>query len=208
MLILAIIGGYIAPWLFVVSSMIAAFVSRGHEEIPKEALASEKRWPLWHALNVTLPLAALIIELTHPIGFTITRLLYYFDWFRSLLRSLNGVGPYFLVLALNYFFVVTVLLKLFDWVAIWRWLKPSSSGTSILLVANIIVLAFLLVPLGDQSTPTIQALRDDLTSLYFWSSMFLAFVGYLVMIKSSFFASRSNSQLNTDARPTGEAPVN
>lgn len=203
MLFFAIIGGFIAPWLFVVSSMIAAFVSRGHEEIPKEALASEKKLSLWHALNITLPLAALLIEFTHPIG----RLLYYFDWFRSLLRSLNGVGPYFLVLALNYFFVVTVLLKIFDWVAIWRWLKPSLSGTSILVVANIIVLAFLLVPLGDQSNPTIQALRDDLTSLYFWASMFLAFIGYLVMIKSSFSGTKSNSQLNTDAPPTGEAPV-
>ena len=207
MLFFAIIGGYIAPWLFVVSSMIAAFVSSGHEEIPKEALTSEKRRSLWHALNITLPLAALLIEFTHPLGFTITRLLYYFDWFRSLLRSLNGVGPYFLVLALNYFFIVTVLLKIFDWVAIWRWLKPSLSGTSILVVANIIVLAFLLVPLGDESNPTIQALRDDLTSLYFWASMFLAFIGYLVMIKSSFFRTKSNSQLNTDAPPTGEAAV-
>ena len=207
MIILAVIGGYIAPWLFVISSMIAAFVSRRHEEIPKEALTSEKRWPLWHALNVTLPLAALLIEFTNPMGFTITRLLYYFDWFRSLLRSLNGVGPYFLMLTINYFFVVTVLLKLFDWLAIWRWLKPSLSGTSILVVANIIVLGFLLVPLGDESNPTIQALRDDLTGLYFWASIFLAFIGYLVMIKSSLFGSRTNSQLNTDAQPTGEAPV-
>ncbi|MBS1145210.1 MAG: hypothetical protein H6R14_2616 [Proteobacteria bacterium] len=207
MFIFAIIGGYIAPWLFVVSSTIAAFVSRGNEEVPEEALASEKRRSLWHALNLTLPLAALIIKFTHPIGFTITRLLYHFDWFRSLLRALNGVGPYFLVLALNYFFVVTVLLKIFDWIAVWRWLKPSLSGTNILLVANIIVLGFLLVPLGDQSNPTIQALRDDLTGLYFWTGMLLAFIGYLVMIKSSFSGTKSNSQLNTDAPPTGEAPV-
>lgn len=207
MLYFALIGGYIAPWLFVVSSMIAAFVSRGQKEIPKQALASENRRSLWHALNITLPLVALLIEFTHPIGFTISRLLYYFDWFRSLLRSLNGAGPYYLVLALNYFFIVTVLLKIFYWLAIWRWLKPSLSGTGILVVANIIVLAFPLVSLGDQSDPTIQAIRDDLTSLYFWASMFLALIGYLVMVKSSFFETRSNPPLNTDAPHTGGAPI-
>lgn len=207
LLFFAIIGGYIAPWLFVVLSMIAAFVSRGHKEIPKQALASKTRRSLWHALNITLPLAALLIEFTHPIGFTVSRLLYHFDWFRSLVWSLKGVGPYFFMLALNYFFVVTVLLKIFDWVGIWRWLKPSLSGTSVLVVGNIIVLAFLLVPLGDQSDPTIQAIRDDLTSMYFWASMFLALIGYLVMIKSSFSATRSNSPFNTDTPLTGGAPV-
>lgn len=203
----AIIGGYIAPWLFVVSSMIAAFVSRGHKKIQKEALGFEKRRSLWQALNITLPPAMLLVEITYPTGFIITRLLDYFDWFGSLLQTLNGAGPYFLTLALNYLFVVTVLLKIFDWVAIWRWLKPSLSGTSILLVANIIVLGFLLVHLGDGSNPTIQALRH-LTDLYFWTSMLLAFIGYLIMIKSSFSGTKSNSQLNTDAPSTSEAPVN
>jgi hypothetical protein len=202
----AVIGGYIAPWIFVVASMIAALVSKGRKAVPKQHPASERGRSLWLALNVTLPLAALLLELTRPLGFSIAQLLGHFAWFISLWRSLDKFGISVLLWTLNYLFVAIVLLKIFDWLAVWRWLKPASSGANILAVANVIVLAFFLAPFGDQSDPKFWAIRE-LTSLYVWVSMLLALIGYLVMIKSSFSGSRYNSPLNTDSPPTGGAPV-
>lgn len=186
----ALIGGFIAPWIFVVTSLIAAVVSKARKIVPKRPYLSEGGWSLWLSLNVTLPLAALL-AFTRPLDFSITHLMHQFAWFVSFLGSHKGVAAFVIRLALDYFLVATILLKVFDWIGVWRWLKPASSGANVLAAANVIILFFFLAPLGSQSDPKFQIIRE-LTSLYVWTSMLLALIGYLIMINASISGARSD----------------
>lgn len=204
-LFIALGGGFVASWSFVLTSIIAVVASKWREKVPKQPPASKKGRPLWLALNIALSIAALLV-VTQPLGFSLSRLLYNFAWFESLMRLPNNATAYVIWLTLDYLFLAVILLKVIDWFAVWKWIRPTPVAANVLALANAIVLFFFITLLGDLSNPLFQGFRE-LTSMYHWASVLIALFGYLMLIKSSVSEARSNQLHNTEAPPKGVAPL-
>ena len=199
------IQAQLAPWIFIVSAIVTimvALVSGRLTKDPSEKVSnpaeSTSRKSFWLALNLALPVAALLSNLPNM---SISRWLLEIGPISNLILQLVPMSKLLLAtIVIDYAVVAVILAVLFAVLRGHKWLNPGSRGKEIILLSNIaevfrvfVVVAFPLYHDLNVAETQARIARAELLSLYFWPISFLALTGFITMLYFQFKTTRAVS---------------